>query len=109
MRALLFIGVLAAAVSTSAAAQAPDGKEVYDRLCKKCHGATGVPTKVMKTKFEKIAAFDAAFVAKRPVDEMVKTLVKGKGEGMKSFSEKMKPEEMTAVSKYVHELGKANP
>lgn len=111
MRALLLIGVLAGALSTSASAQAVDGKEVYDRLCKKCHGATGVPTKVMATKFPKMLAFnnDKASTTKGTAADVVSILTKGKGQDMKSFKEKMKPEEMAAVAKYVLELAKTKP
>ena len=104
MRAILVFAALATALSTSAAAQAPDGKALYDEFCKKCHGVRGTPPKTMKTKFEKIATFDGAFMLKRSDDSVVKVLVKGKGEDMKTFKEKLKPEEMAAVAKYVHEL-----
>jgi mono/diheme cytochrome c family protein len=60
----------------------------------------------MKEKFPKIATFDAEFIAKRSDDSVVKVLIKGvgKAEDMKSFKDKMSPEEMSAVAKYVHEL-----
>ena len=104
-RSLTLVLFLAAAGAASrAAAQAPDGKALYDEHCKKCHGVRGVPPKTMKDKYEKIAAFDAAFVGKRSDDSVVKVLGKGKGEDMKSFKEKLKPDEMMAVAKYVREL-----
>jgi len=86
--------------------QAPDGKALYEENCRKCHGVRGVPPKAMKEKFPKIALFDEAFITKRSDDSLVKVLVKGvgKAEDMKSFKDKMSPEEMLAVSKYVREL-----
>jgi mono/diheme cytochrome c family protein len=70
----------------------------------------GTPPKTMKAKFPKIATFDAAFIASHSEDSIVKILVKGKGEDMKSFKDSLKTEEMVAVAKYVHELGsKAKP
>jgi mono/diheme cytochrome c family protein len=111
MKRTLTIGLLLAAsgVLSRAAAQA-DGKALYDENCKKCHGVLGIPPKTMKAKYEKIATFDAAFIAKRSDDSVVKVLTKGKGEDMKSFKDKMKPGEMMAVAKYVRELGsKAKP
>ena len=108
MRAFLFVGILAAAVSTSAAAQVPDGKALYDAQCKKCHGALGTPTKVMGTKFPKMLPFNdaKAGTAKGTAADVVTILTKGKGTDMKPFSDKMKPDEMTAVAKYVLELAK---
>jgi mono/diheme cytochrome c family protein len=106
-------GLLAVvAVSQRAWAQAAgDAKTLYDANCKKCHGVRGVPPKAMKTKFEKLVAFDEAFVAKHSVDSIAKVLVKGKGEDMKSFKDKMTAEQLTSVAQYVHELAskKAEP
>lgn len=89
---------------SNASAQAVDAKAVYDANCKKCHGVVGKPPKVMATKFPKIAAFDAAFFAKRSDDSVVKILTKGKSEDMKSFKDKMTPAEMAAVARYVSAL-----
>ena len=102
----LCAGLLAVvAFPQQASAQAAgDAKTVYDANCKKCHGVRGVPAKAMKTKFEKIAAFDSAFVAKHSVDSIAKVLAKGKGEDMKSFKDKMTPAQMAAVAQYVHDL-----
>jgi hypothetical protein len=64
----------------------------------------------MKEKVPKIYTFDAAFVAARSDDSVVKVLTKGKDEDMVSFKDKMKPAEMMAVAKYVRELGsKSHP
>ena len=110
MRAVLLIGALVAGITSRAAAQAPDGKALYTEFCKKCHGVLGTPPQTMAKKFEKIAKFDAAFMAKRSEDSVVKVLTKGKSEDMKSFKDKLKPDEMAAVAKYVHELAaKAKP
>lgn len=110
---LLVAGVLVVvggALSQASAQAARDAKTLYQENCKKCHGVLGTPPKTMKAKFEKIATFDAAFVASRSDDSVVKILTHGKGEDMKSFKEKMSPEEMKAVAQYVRELGtKAHP
>jgi mono/diheme cytochrome c family protein len=58
----------------------------------------------MVEKFPKIAKFNAEFIAKRSVDSITKIITKGKNEDMKSFKDKMKPDELAAVAKYVHEL-----
>ena len=104
---LLIAGVLVVtggALSHAAAQEARDAKTLYQENCKKCHGVLGTPPKTMKAKYEKIATFDAAFIASRSDDSVVKILTKGKGEDMKSFKEKLTPEEMVAVAKYVREL-----
>jgi len=88
-----------------AAAQAADGKALYEENCRKCHGVIGNPPKTMKEKYPKIATFNAAFIAARSDDSVVKILTRGKGEDMKSFKDKMTPDEMAAVAKYVRELG----
>lgn len=90
------------------AAQAPDAPALYGENCKKCHGVIGTPPKTMKTKFPKIATFDAAFLVGRSEDSVVKVLNKGvgKAEDMKSFKDKLSKDEMEAVAKYVIELAK---
>lgn len=104
MRLFITLCVLFAAASSRAAAQAPDGKALFHENCKKCHGVIGKPPVAMQKKYEKIAEFNAEFIAKRTVDSVVKVLTKGKGDDMKSFKDKMTPEEIAAVAKYVHEL-----
>lgn len=104
MRAIYLYAVLATVVSTTAAAQAPDGRALYDENCRKCHGVKGTPPLTMKKKYAKIATFDAEFILKRSDDSVVKVLTKGKGEDMKTFKDKMTPAEMAAVAKYVREL-----
>ena len=106
---IAWVGVSMAA-GFHAVAQGPDGKAIYEANCRRCHGVIGTPPKTMKAKFPKIATFDAAFIASHSEDSIVKILVKGKGEDMKSFKDSLKTEEMVAVAKYVHELGsKAKP
>jgi mono/diheme cytochrome c family protein len=103
MRSLM-CGLFLCGLTTLAPAQGPDAKTLYQAQCKKCHGVLGTPPKTMKEKYEKIATFDADFIAKRSDDSIVVVLKKGKGEDMKSFKEKMTPEEMAAVAAYVREL-----
>jgi mono/diheme cytochrome c family protein len=103
---LIIAGVLLAGggVFSHAAAQTPDAKTLYQENCRKCHGVLGTPPKTMKAKFSKIATFDAEFMAKRSVDSIAKVLTKGKNEDMKSFKDKLSPEEIKAVAQYVSEL-----
>ena len=106
LRPLLALLLVAFAGARRVHAQGPDGKALYEENCRKCHGVRGTPPKTMKEKFSKIATFDAEFIAKRSDDSVVKVLMKGvgKAEDMKSFKDKMSPEEMAAVAKYVREL-----
>jgi len=107
--ALLAMGFGAA---SRLAAQAPpsDPKTLYEDNCRKCHGVRGTPPKTMKEKFPKIATFDNEFITKHSADSIVKVLTKGKNEDMKSFKDKLSPDQMMEVAKYVRELGsKAHP
>lgn len=104
-RQLLTASVLVAMAASMAQAQGADGKTVYDANCKKCHGATGAPAPVMKKKFDKLAAFNAAFFKTRTEEDVVKAIAKGKGDDMKPYGEKLSADEIKAVSKYIRTLG----
>jgi len=108
MKRVVLAGLVLAAsgVISNAGAQTVDAKAVYDANCKKCHGVAGTPPKAMATMFPKIAAFDAAFFAKRSNDSLVTVLTKGKSAAMTSFKSKMTPAEMAAVAKYVRAFAK---
>ncbi len=80
-RRSMAIGIAAAAVATivlhheTAQAKVPrtaaitqdvDGKAVYLKSCKECHGVLGAPTKASLRKYEKIPDFtDATRLSKR--------------------------------------------
>jgi len=100
--ALAGIGAFSAIRFASAATmQDPPGKAAYEENCRKCHGVRGVPPKTMKAKYEKIPVFNAAFFDEHSEDSVVKVLVKGKNENMKSFKTKMTQQEMVDVAKYI--------
>jgi mono/diheme cytochrome c family protein len=105
--ATLVIGITYAGHHRSAGAQTPElpGKAPYEENCRKCHGVRGVPPKTMKAKYDKIPTFDEAFFDKRTPDSVVTVLVKGKGEDMKSFKEKLSYAQMVAVSNYIRTFG----
>jgi len=105
---IITVALAAAGARSSAVAQAPDGKALFEEHCMECHGVNGTPPKAMKKKFPKVARFDSAFVASHSADSVVKILTRGKGEDMLSFRMKLKPDEMAAVAKYVLELGSKN-
>ena len=81
-------------------------KAAYEANCKKCHGVKGTPPKTMVTKFPKIVAFDAEFLAKVSDDSVVKVLTKGSSKDMKSFKDKLSADEMKAVAAYIRTFGK---
>jgi mono/diheme cytochrome c family protein len=91
-------------VAAGGAALAAQGKEPYEANCRKCHGVRGVPPKSMQAKFPKIAAFDAAFFARRSDDSVVTVLTKGKNADMKSFKDKLTHAQMVAVAAYIRSL-----
>jgi mono/diheme cytochrome c family protein len=86
-------------------AQSVDGKELYDKNCKECHGAVGIPAKITLVKFPKIVRFDSAFVAHHSVDSIVKILTKGKNDNMISFHRDLNDNEMTSLAQYIRKLG----
>lgn len=105
--ALLIIGLVAAA--PLAAQDAGGSAELYRAHCRKCHGVRGIPPKTIRKKMEKIKTFDAAFLAEYGEKDIVKVLTSGgKSEDMKSFAEKLTPEQMAALAKYVRELATKN-
>ena len=92
---------------TSVREQGVDGKEIYLKSCKECHGVLGAPTKASLRKYEKIQNFtDSSFFMKRKDSELTEAIEKGKGRDMKGFSEKLSKEEIHAVMLYIHTLVK---
>jgi mono/diheme cytochrome c family protein len=88
-----------------AAVQDPDGRKLYLKNCRQCHGATGDPSDETKEKYPKIKTLsDAAFLAKLADDSMATVIKKGKGKDMKSFSDRLTDTEIAAVVKYVRTL-----
>ncbi len=100
-------------LATPLAAQQPDGAALYREQCKECHGAAGRPTKQAVSKYKDIKPFDAEFLAGRSDDSLVAVLQHGAKDGkeMKSFKEKLTPQEMVAVVKYIRTKfgGAGNP
>ena len=102
MKYFVFASMLFAAPLLS---QTVDGKELYDKNCKECHGAAGTPAKITYIKFPRIVKFDSAFVAHHSVDSIVKILTKGKNDNMISFHRDLTDNEMTALAQYIRKLG----
>ena len=94
-------------VVVGAAHQAVDGKEIYSKSCKECHGVIGAPTKASLRKYDKIPNFqDPEFFKNKKDSELLEAIEKGKGRDMKGFTDKLSKEEMKAVLAYIHTLEK---
>jgi len=83
----------------------PDGRTLYLKNCRQCHGATGEPSSETKHKYPKIKALnDSALMARIPNDSILAVMKHGAGKDMKSFGDRLNQEEMEAVLKYVRTL-----
>lgn len=91
--------------ASTAAAQAPDGKALYEKNCKMCHGGDGTPPPAMQKMMPTLAPLTAQFMASRSDDSVVKVLATGTAK-MKPYKDKLTPEEMAAVAKYLREMAK---
>lgn len=90
-----------------ARAQEPDGKQLYLKNCKRCHGVLGEPTKDAIREDDKIPRLsDPVFYTKHTDKELFKSIKEGKGRNMKPFADKMTDAEIQAVVQYIHTLAK---
>ena len=108
MRAIVLVaGVIAAlgAVAQVCAQQATatDGKTLFEANCKMCHGTRGVPPQA-RVKMRKVPVLDAAYFEKHTDDSVVVVLKKGRGTNMKSCAERLTPEQMVAVARYLRSV-----
>jgi|SRR6185503_20764192 mono/diheme cytochrome c family protein len=95
--------VLAILVSASLALAAGDGKAIYDKACKSCHGASGSPNaaiaKMMKVEMKDLSSAEVQALSD---DAIKKVITEGQG--------KMKPvkavTDVAAVIAYVRSLKK---
>jgi mono/diheme cytochrome c family protein len=103
----LLVVAAAAVFAASTAAyprQAPDGKALFETHCRKCHGPAGRPIAAMKKLLPELPTWDGAFFAKRSDADIVAVLTNGKGKNMKSFADRLSPDEMLAVARYIRTL-----
>ena len=106
MKALwLTIGLALAA--TALQAQATDGKALYEKSCKMCHGADGTPNPAMLKMLPTLPTLNAKFMANVSKDSVVKLLTNGSANGkMKGYKDKLTPAQMSAVADYLKEMTK---
>jgi mono/diheme cytochrome c family protein len=87
------------------AAQDVEGRRLYLKNCRQCHGATGEPSSETKHKYPKVKSLnDATFLGTLSDDSILVVMKKGSGKDMKSFSDRLTPDEMNSVLKYVRTL-----
>mgnify|MGYP001795798885 CR=1 FL=1 len=87
--------------------QVPDGKAIYLKSCKTCHGVLGEPTKTALRQDDKIPNFtNPEFFKDKKDADFRESVSKGKGKNMKGFAEKLSKEEIGAVVEYIHTLHK---
>ena len=79
-----------------------DAKKLYMTHCKTCHGVDGKPTDLGVGLGAREFA-DAEWQAKTTDEQILNSITNGKKK-MPRWSEKLKPEEMQALAKYVRKL-----
>jgi mono/diheme cytochrome c family protein len=78
----------------------------YEKNCKLCHGANGEggPVKLDDGTKLKVPSLREGHALKHPDSDFVKQITKG-GDGMPAFGEKLKPEEITEMVRFIrHEF-----
>jgi mono/diheme cytochrome c family protein len=87
-------------VSVARAADAPDGKALYESKCTMCHDQQGTPKKMGEGSAN---LGDPKWQAQNSVEAVVKVITEGKGK-MKPYKERLSAEEIAAVAAYVKTL-----
>lgn len=90
-------------VGTSFAA--PDGKALYDSKCAMCHGTDGVAKETWAKKGARNFN-DPAWQKEKSDADLVKDTTDGiPDKKMPAYKDKLKPEEIDAIVKYIRTLG----
>lgn len=84
----------------------PNGKEIYGKKCKNCHGDDGKAETKLGLKHEIESWKEPGWSSKWTLAKIEDIVRDGKdGTKMKPFKDKLTAEEITAVSKYARSLG----
>jgi cytochrome c oxidase cbb3-type subunit 3 len=102
MKKLVLLAAACAVIALAAApaAQAADGKALYDAKCAMCHGKDGVAKPMAKPSAN---LNDAKWQEATKVEAIVAVTTDGKGK-MKGYKDKMTADEIKAVAEYVKTL-----
>ena len=90
----------------AAASPTPDllaaTRTIYEKDCKECHGPTGTggPVTLKDGTKLKVPTLREGHALRHKDDEFVKQITKG-GDGMPAFADKLKPEEITDMIKFI--------
>jgi len=88
------------------AAEAKDGKAIYDKLCISCHGADGKGNPAMSKVFgEKALNIVTKETAQKKDDEALKVITEGRGK-MPASGKGLSKSEQKQVLEYVRSLAK---
>ena len=98
--ALMLAACAVIALVSVPAAQAADGKALYEGKCAMCHGKDGVAKAVAKGSAN---LNDAKWQADTKVEAIETVITDGKGK-MKGYKDKMAADEIKAVAAYVKTL-----
>jgi len=95
--AIVFCGVILSAFSTAySLPQKPDGKELYERKCSRCHGDDGTLEKKGADNLQESVLSDAA---------LTRIITEGKKK-MPAFGSKLSTEQIQAIAVYTKSLRK---
>ena len=94
---MLLAVVAVIALVSAPAAQAADGKALYDAKCAMCHGKDGVAKPMAKGS----ANFNDAKWQEATKVEAIETVITDGKNKMKGYKDKMSGEEIKAVATYV--------
>jgi mono/diheme cytochrome c family protein len=77
-------------------------RTLYEKNCKLCHGSNGEggPVKLDDGTKLKVPSLREGHALKHPDADFVKQITKG-GDGMPAFGEKLKPEEITELTRFI--------
>ena len=104
MRQIVRLGVVVSVVgllgTTALAADAPDGKALFESKCAMCHGKTGVATAMAKGSAN---LNDPKFQEATTAQAIESIIADGKGK-KKGMKDKLTPEQISAIAAHVKTL-----
>jgi mono/diheme cytochrome c family protein len=112
-RQALLAGALALAAAAGGCTAADDAGTavpidpavIYAQNCSRCHGVDGRGDPELKKTLPVKDFSDPVFLAKAQTDDLVRTIMAGKGQ-MPSFGASLSPPKIQSVSGYIRRLGR---